>query len=159
MRSLLLTFCLILATLGFGQSLTPTVIGTTGDFFVGSSATLSWTLGEIMTETYNGTSNQLTQGFHQPTRSDVGIEESDDLQISIYPNPARDQVIIELADNTEELNITLYSISGEIVYYGVYSGNSPFPIDLSGFADGMYLLQITNSDQEILETTKIQKTK
>lgn len=48
------------------QSLSPQVIASSGGFFSNGSGSLSWTLGETMTETFTGGSNQLTQGFQQP---------------------------------------------------------------------------------------------
>jgi len=48
------------------QSLSPEVIASSGDYYENANASLSWTLGEIATETYSGGSNILTQGFQQP---------------------------------------------------------------------------------------------
>ncbi|MBC8488731.1 MAG: hypothetical protein H8D45_22130 [Bacteroidetes bacterium] len=48
------------------QSLSPEVIASSGDYYENANASLSWTLGEIATETYSNASNILTQGFQQP---------------------------------------------------------------------------------------------
>ncbi|MFU8844174.1 MAG: hypothetical protein ACNA7V_10250 [Bacteroidales bacterium] len=48
------------------QSVSPEVIATAGDYFENSSGSLSWTLGEVMTETFSSGGNILTQGFQQP---------------------------------------------------------------------------------------------
>jgi hypothetical protein len=42
------------------------VISSSGDYFEGSNASISWTLGEIATETFTNGSVVLTQGFQQP---------------------------------------------------------------------------------------------
>lgn len=49
-----------------GQTLTPEVISSSGGYFENTNASLSWTLGETVTETFSGTNVILTQGFHQP---------------------------------------------------------------------------------------------
>ena len=41
------------------------VITTAGDYHSAASGSLSWTLGEVLTETYSTGLNSLTQGFNQ----------------------------------------------------------------------------------------------
>ena len=48
------------------QTASPQVVASSGDYYQGANASLSWTLGEIATETYSNGSNILTQGFQQP---------------------------------------------------------------------------------------------
>ena len=48
------------------QSVSPEVVASAGDYFEGINASLSWTLGEIATETYSNGGIILTQGFQQP---------------------------------------------------------------------------------------------
>ena len=48
------------------QSVSPEVVASAGDYFEGTNASLSWTLGEIATETYSNGNIILTQGFQQP---------------------------------------------------------------------------------------------
>lgn len=48
------------------QSLSPTVISSSGGYFTGAGGSLSWTLGEIATETLINGGYILTQGFQQP---------------------------------------------------------------------------------------------
>ena len=50
-----------------GQYTSPEVIATAGDFFSNATVSISWTLGEITTETFTGSNVALTQGFQQPT--------------------------------------------------------------------------------------------
>lgn len=67
MKKLLILFTLIgLTVLIYGQSLNPEVISTSGDYFENSNASLSWTLGETVTETFENSNFFLTQGFQQP---------------------------------------------------------------------------------------------
>jgi hypothetical protein len=49
-----------------GQTLTPEVISSSGGYFENTNASVSWTLGETVTETFIGTNVNLTQGFQQP---------------------------------------------------------------------------------------------
>jgi len=48
------------------QSIERDVVASSGDYYEGANISISWTLGEIATETYNNGTNILTQGFQQP---------------------------------------------------------------------------------------------
>src|SRR4051812_9015968 len=48
------------------QSLSPKVIASAGGYFTSANASLSWTLGETMGQTFTNGNNVLTQGFQQP---------------------------------------------------------------------------------------------
>ncbi|MBN3035463.1 MAG: hypothetical protein JW861_07730 [Bacteroidales bacterium] len=63
--------CLVMAwmtsmTSSYSQSICPEVTASSGDYYTGTGVTLSWTLGEPATETYQGSAVTLTQGFQQP---------------------------------------------------------------------------------------------
>ncbi len=62
----LVLFILCLPFLGVnGQSLSPTVVSTAGDYYTGTAATLSVTIGEPVIETYTSGSVILSTGFQQ----------------------------------------------------------------------------------------------
>jgi hypothetical protein len=63
------------------QSLSPTVISSSGDYFTGTGGSLSWTLGEIATETLINGGNILMQGFQQPVE---GISINIDLDLLVF---------------------------------------------------------------------------
>lgn len=48
-----------------GQTISPEVIASAGDYFENGNGSLSWTLGELATETYSNGNITLTQGFQQ----------------------------------------------------------------------------------------------
>ena len=50
----------------FAQSVSPEVVASAGDYYENANVSLSWTLGEIATETYSTGNIILTQGFQQP---------------------------------------------------------------------------------------------
>ena len=75
-KILLLVFCL--SAVGFckAQQLSSSVVSSAGGQFEKSNGSLDWTLGEIMTETYQKTVGFFTQGFQQPSVIKVtGIDE------------------------------------------------------------------------------------
>ena len=140
------------------QSVTPQVVATSGDFYNGSSASLSWTLGEVAVDTYIGSSNQLTQGFQQPEIRFSELEDfAQDLVVSLYPNPASSLVNLQIANNSETLQLEMYDASGKLILSDAYVSNENHPIYLTGLADGFYLLKISSPTTGHLKTLKIQK--
>jgi hypothetical protein len=66
MKTKILSFVFIVATLlCYSQSIERDVVAGSGDYFEGTNSSLSWTLGEIATETYTAGNIILTQGFQQ----------------------------------------------------------------------------------------------
>ncbi len=141
----------------YNQTTTPVVVASSGDFFEGTNASLSWTLGEIMTETYNGSSNQLTQGFQQPLDLTSSLGEDALITVSVYPNPTQANVTVEIPDNSELLQIEVYDIAGKLIFSQSYTGTGPKLISFENMADGMYFMTFKNQEGETLESLKIQK--
>ena len=69
-----------------------------------------------------------------------GLEENA-LQIYVYPNPAKDRVVIE---GIEAAEVNVYNALGQMVK--TVRGTNE--IDLSGLVDGVYLLRIMDADGE-----------
>lgn len=57
---------IIFTSLCHAQSIDREVISSSGDYFEGTNGSISWTLGEIATETLTDGNIILTQGFQQP---------------------------------------------------------------------------------------------
>jgi hypothetical protein len=78
--------------------------------------------------------------------SQVIVDELDTLSVLIYPNPAYDQLIIELGDLTGiRSTIKLYDSSSKLLFEK--QSNSTIKIDVSSYAKGLYTLKISNSDK------------
>ena len=69
------------------------------------------------------------------------VEETKESEISIYPNPANDKVVIKGIEATE---VQVYNALGQMVK--TVRGTNE--IDLSGLVDGVYLLRITDAEGE-----------
>lgn len=157
MKKHLLIVGLIAGTISYGQSVSPQVVASSGDFFTTTSAQLSWTLGEIMTETYTQSSNQITQGFHQPELKTNTVEEYSDLTVSLYPNPTTSQVVLTIPENQSEVMVSIYDVLGNKVLNERYVGNGPQSIDLTSLPNGIYFMDLRN-ENGLIKTIKIQKT-
>jgi hypothetical protein len=77
-----------------------------------------------------------------------GVEEEAE-SIGVYPNPAKDRVVIE---GVEAAEVQVYNALGQLVKT-VRRTNE---IDLSGLVDGVYLLRIMDAEGKVY-TNKITK--
>ncbi|MBU2651956.1 MAG: T9SS type A sorting domain-containing protein [Bacteroidetes bacterium] len=78
--------------------------------------------------------------------TNVGVEEIDGEQVLIYPNPARDHLIIESAPGNSE--VTIYNHFGQQVFYQAQPGNI-LKINTSSFATGVYLVKLSTNQGNI----------
>ena len=71
------------------QSISPEVVATSGEHFQNGTSQLSWTLGEVMIDTYSAGGTIVTQGFHQTQLTVTSIDESNpfSLNVNVFPNP------------------------------------------------------------------------
>ncbi len=71
------------------------------------------------------------------------IVNSNLLYLKIYPNPAKDFIIVESSDN-KNWEITIYNSLGQSVFESSLKNN--LIIDISGFASGVYYISIKNEN-------------
>jgi len=79
----------------------------------------------------------------------LGIEQfNNNIQLTVYPNPASQVLNITFTKNTESNNtIKLVNITGQTVYSNVIAKSEV--IDISGFAKGIYMLVVTNDNNTV----------
>ena len=166
-KLLFLSICIIVFSYCSAQSLIPTVVSSQGDYFTSSGGSVSWTLGEIIGETYSSANNKLTQGFQQPKLLLTAVENTNSsISISIYPNPTSASVMIEFNDSAPiamGTKLQMYDVHGNMVLESPIINSNPDGyrgvIDLRTLADGMYVANIINSENNTKQSYKITKSK
>ncbi|MBU1369801.1 MAG: endonuclease [Bacteroidetes bacterium] len=96
----------------------------------------------------------LTDNVMEPfetTFTWVGISENDQtLQLSIYPNPAREQLMLSFnATRTTAAEVRLYDISGRVVFaeqFAANSGTNSHQLETARLSAGFYQLVLTTAD-------------
>jgi len=74
----------------------------------------------------------------------VGIDESEAVNFKLYPNPAQNNVTIDLPDNKMNISIEVIDLQGRTVYNKTFIHSEDFEINTSNFSRGIYFLKITN---------------
>ena len=155
----LLFFCLtILYHFSYSQNIDHFVVGTDGGFAGNNQFSLSYTIGEVVTEFGVDSTNNvhLTQGFQQSYISIVSVEDHlIDIEINVYPNPAVDFLNVQISDLTDVENYSLFDMSGKLIE------NKPIPskqfkIGFQQVSMGTYFIVFSNKEKK-LKTLKVLK--
>jgi Secretion system C-terminal sorting domain len=74
-----------------------------------------------------------------------------DYEYSLSPNPTKGTTVLNLdLAGTHDVQLALYNLQGQLIFStsdSKVSGELRYPLDLSGLADGVYLLKIKVDDQ------------
>ena len=90
--------------------------------------------------------------------SETGSRTQTVKEMTVYPNPTNGQLNIELNGFSNELNVSLISLNGSIIYTESFTNDSPNKIllkqlDLSRFGKGVYFVRVINNSD--VRTKKI----
>jgi hypothetical protein len=160
MKNLLLFLILAATHICFGQTTNLSLISSSGDDYTSSNQQISWSLGEVATETYGNENTLLTQGFHQYSYTITSVNEPTvtDLKINVFPNPSNDFVTVQISQSTQQLvnySIVLTDLQGKQLMNQVLSGDN-LRLNLSELAVGSYFIIVLEADRT-LQTFKILK--
>lgn len=81
-----------------------------------------------------------------PWSQTLSTQDFSELKIAMYPNPARDYIII--SGLTNEANIEIFSMTGLSVYHGNYSNNEQLNLNL---ASGVYMVKVTEDNKSVVK--------
>lgn len=160
MKYLLILF-LFTSSCIFGQTITNEVISSNGNHFKNSSAEISWTVGDIVTETHSNSSVTLTQGFHQvtiieDTSNPGGFNSNKNIEFNVYPNPTFKNITITTVSTLGELNAKVYDSKGSLSKEKkIENGNGT--IEVSELSEGIYYLKIFDDKNQFIKSYKIEK--
>ncbi len=119
--------------------------GDSNDFVFSNSAgsmAVIWAYGASTTYGYHGGVNRgaTTLGVT------LGVENLEVLDFKTYPNPSADIVTVQLINDFEEANVSLYDFSGRLVKEkNINSFDNG--INLEGLGSGIYLMKVRSEDK------------
>jgi hypothetical protein len=118
---------------------------------------ISWSLGQVVIESYMANDLVVTQGIHQPFVIITHIlqDSKNDLEIKAYPNPAHEFIIVELKKETK-LSFIISSSNGKIVFNGDLL-NKVNKIELKQIPPGSYILKISGTESNAFNSYNIIK--
>lgn len=121
-------------------------------------AGISQTLMSVSTFT-SGITNVQGASFADAS---IGFGElsNEKLSLNVFPNPAKDNVTVEVdVDGLENVEVTLYNSMGaqvgNLLNTNLTDGSHRLPVDLSGYAKGIYHLNVKVGDRTASRTVSI----
>jgi hypothetical protein len=143
------------------QTLEPKVIAASGAYITSASCSMTWTIGEVMTDTYASSGNFFTQGFNQPdtdfATAIVNLFPAEN--IMVYPNPAINYITIDLKDAPGNHIIYMYNILGQMLLQeNIPATQQQLEIPINAFTNGLYLIHVINPESNLSSSFKISKT-
>lgn len=70
------------------------------------------------------------------------VKEFDKQELSFYPNPSTDLLILNFPPDSEDLSIGIYDIRGKLLYLEEIGSIRTYEVNLNSFQSGIYLLRI-----------------
>jgi hypothetical protein len=140
------------------QTTSPQLVSSAGDSFNNTSYQLDWSIGELATETYTGSQNTLTQGFHQGTYIVTSIDENPLLEFTItaFPNPTSDFISLKVeSSKVESLQYTITDLSGRVLQTNKLLENNQ-QISFLNYAVGTYFITV-QQNSKLVKSFKIIK--
>jgi len=170
MKKYLFFFLLIIPVLGFCQDTINAeqyLFSAQGNFDVSDQMTVSWTMGDFLTETVFLEKHISTQGFHQPIVlketlvPNLNFENGDLLKTSeinfeIFPNPSNGVFNVQMNADTKTMSYEVYDATAKLLFVQLVSDDY-FEIDLSSFGQGMYFLRMSDANGQNQTVSKLIK--
>ena len=159
MKTKFLIFFVLFVNYTQCQSLERYVIGSFGNFSnTSTGSTLSSTLGEIIGTTESSHSAIITQGFQQPDAliiTSIFNPKFNIVNINVFPNPTAQYITIK-KDCTQSLYAELTDVLGQVIYSYIFEQKST-EINLQTLSSGTYFLSIKATNNQFIQSFKIQK--
>ena len=135
----------------FAQEVTFTIMktdGTTADYVMNSNAKIYYSDTQLfidnngVTESYN--LSELRKAYFTVVDN---IEETDNQQLAIYPNPVND--IVKISNISDNQLVTIYSVDGKIIKKISISDEAE--INVSELQPGLYIIGVGNEFSKFIK--------
>ncbi|HRW62637.1 MAG TPA: T9SS type A sorting domain-containing protein [Bacteroidales bacterium] len=149
----------LLVILGLNKLQAQEVIAVSGNESTSTEGTSSYTIGQIVYETYSGTNGTIAQGVQQAYEISVisGINPEKEIIIDcqIFPNPTINDLTLKIENyNNEAFSYFLYDINGYVLENNKIISNETI-IPTQNLTPATYFLKVTDhKDEKIFKIIK-----
>ena len=148
--------------LATGQSIERSVIGSSGESVVKTSAELDYSVGEMVTLTSSSLNvDHLTQGFIQPAvdESNISVDPiaSVTMDVKVFPNPVKGMLNIQMKSSVDKaVQYQIYDMQGRVVLNGSINENS-HKVGVSHLASATYILALSIPEEGFTQSIRFTK--
>ncbi len=150
---LILLFCSLMV---MGQE----SINTAGKEISSSSGTISYSVGQVVSDTHSTTAGTINEGVQQPSEmilSTIETIEASYNWITTYPNPTNEKITLEIRkEKLDKFRFQLYDIKGNVLENKAIK-NKQTKIMMNNLLSGTYLLKVIQNNQKIVTFKIIKK--
>ena len=158
MKVYLSLFCIAITFIGFSQSISKQIIGTSGGTFQNGTTILTSTTGEIVVGSMTDEQGayQLGNGYYPSLDVTTLSTEAPklNLEVKIYPNPVIDAFFISHPEHSH-FNLNITNLSGQLLYTGLHRKGQGF--NMQSYVKGVYLITVSPKNSHQKNTYKIIK--
>lgn len=140
------------------NSYTQVSTNTTGGVATGIAGTMSYSLGQVVYTSHQGSSGTIALGVQQPFESfALSISETESVSVRVFPNPVNDYLILSVnALQNEPFYYQILDLNGKVIISGEVQ-NSEATIDLKSINSSFYFLKIMNNENSCVKIFEIVK--
>jgi hypothetical protein len=140
----------------YSQSISKQVIGAAGATQTNSNLRVSFTVGEPVVGIMTAEGIQLGNGYYPALDMQTLSIEQPELELSfmLYPNPTS-QALYVTHPTLPSFHLQMVDVNGKQVFSGFINNNEP--LDVTKFAQGIYVVVIENPENNKKNTYKIIK--
>ncbi len=134
-------------------------VNSIGGVDAGTGGTVSFSVGQMVYTTDSKGSGAVVQGIQRPYRiTTTDIKKLDNtLSFKAYPNPSSDDLFLEMnAFRNDKLNYQLFDMQGKLIMTNPIEIPKT-QINMRDLAEGAYLIQIYNTNNQAIQTIQIIK--
>lgn len=138
-----LAFVAVVLLLSRGSATAQILISSAGNAAVGTSEYIVYSIGEMVTETCNSSTNTLTYGFNQPVPGTIGVLENESLEVSVFPNPTTALVVVKCTSGS---SVEIYDAAARMVFSSEMTSDQE-TFDLTSLRAGIHTM-VVRMDQK-----------
>lgn len=158
MKTLIILLSIIFPAVIFAQN-TQEIVSSGGDYGNGTNTSISYSIGEIETET--SPDGSLTQGFQQPNITVTEVVEAPfkEMLVTVFPNPSVDFVNVQMSNSESDIILELLDSKGTMIEIQLIpQGRELTQFYLGDLASGTYYLKTTSKNKKYFKSFRIEKT-
>lgn len=144
---------LLLITLTQAKISAQESVNTTGGEGSGSGGSVSYSIGQVVYQTYSAVNGSVAQGVQQPYEISIvtSIEEANCITLSVlaYPNPTADNLTLEIKNfDYSDLSYHMFDINGRLLQSKKIT-ESQTKITMGNLVTATYFVKVMQANREI----------
>lgn len=152
----IILFIVVLLSAGYAQA--QQSINTSGGIATGSEGSASYSIGQIVYQTFTSQDGSVAEGVQQPFEiwAFTTVEEEVGISLTVYPNPTKNFLTLSFIEyELSGIDYLIFDLNGRVLFRSKIT-DPQTNIDMGGLVPAVYFLRVMKHNKE-LKTFKIIK--